>query len=200
MRKALLASFTVLAFANLATAQVPTSGNVFFGYSYYNTSLSSLGRSNLNGWTASLEGKVLPHVGMVADFSQTFGSENVAAVCNPPSGPGCPVQPKLQRPRVQHAVWPGVSCLRGKVTTIRRSAIRGWPCRHQWRRIPTLRLPQGWAGVSITASSIPSPCASKAITSRRASSAQRRTTCACPPASPSISELSQFLKGPQGLP
>lgn len=67
--------------ANLASAQVPASGNVFFGYSYYNARLSSLGRSNLNGWTASLEGKTFPHVGMVADFSQTFGSENVWGVC-----------------------------------------------------------------------------------------------------------------------
>ncbi|MGB8011278.1 MAG: hypothetical protein WCF68_06680 [Terriglobales bacterium] len=90
MRKLLFIGCAALVFVSLAAAQVPTSGNVFFGYSYYNTSLSSLGRSNLNGWTASLEGKVFPHVGLVADFSQTFGSENVSILC--PAGIPCPPQ------------------------------------------------------------------------------------------------------------
>jgi opacity protein-like surface antigen len=87
MCKSLYIACAVLVFASLAAAQAPTSGNVFFGYSYYNADLSSLGRSNLNGWTASLEGKVSPHVGLVADFSQTFGSESVAVLC---PGPPCP--------------------------------------------------------------------------------------------------------------
>jgi hypothetical protein len=65
----------------MANAQIPTSGNVFFGYSYYNADLSSLGRSSLNGWAGSLESRVFPHVGLVADFSQTFGSENVPVAC-----------------------------------------------------------------------------------------------------------------------
>jgi opacity protein-like surface antigen len=77
----------VLLFAGLANAQVPTSGNVFFGYSYYNTDLSSLGRSNLNGWNASLEGRIFPHVGLVADFSEAFGSQAVTILC---PGPNCP--------------------------------------------------------------------------------------------------------------
>ena len=54
--------FVLLLFAGLASAQVPTSGNVFFGYSYENTSSSALGfgnssRANLNGWEATVEGK-----------------------------------------------------------------------------------------------------------------------------------------------
>jgi hypothetical protein len=69
-----------------ANAQIPTSGNVFFGYSYYNTpSLSGLtNRDNLNGWEGSLEGKVVPWVGIVADFSRHYGSQqgvNPAATC-----------------------------------------------------------------------------------------------------------------------
>jgi hypothetical protein len=87
MRKIAIVGFAVLAFASLAAAQVPTSGNVFFGYSYYNANLSSLGRSNLNGWTGSLEGKLFPGVGLVADFSQTYGAENVPITC---PGPPCP--------------------------------------------------------------------------------------------------------------
>jgi hypothetical protein len=64
----------VLFFVGIAAnAQVPTSGNVFFGYSYSNTDLS-LNRGSLNGWEATLEGKIFPHVGIVADFSGHYGS------------------------------------------------------------------------------------------------------------------------------
>jgi len=77
----------ILAFAGLAHAQVPTSGNVFFGYSYFNADLPTFGRSSFNGYTASLEGKVLPWVGLVADFSETYGSEDVTILC---PGPVCP--------------------------------------------------------------------------------------------------------------
>jgi len=64
-----------------ANAQVPTSGNVFFGYSFENAGASSLdptnlGRPNLNGWEASLEGRVFPWVGIVADFSRHYASQN----------------------------------------------------------------------------------------------------------------------------
>src|SRR5579864_3007304 len=65
----------------IAGAQVPTSGNVFFGYSYENAGSSALdlasGRHNFQGWEASLEGKVFPALGIVADFSGHYGSENV---------------------------------------------------------------------------------------------------------------------------
>lgn len=71
----------VLLFASLAAAQAPTSGNIFFGYSLTNSDWYSAGRSNFNGWTGSLEGKVLPHVGIVADFTQTFGSANLTIIC-----------------------------------------------------------------------------------------------------------------------
>ena len=65
----------------LANAQVPTSGNVFFGYSFENASsssfnLSNLSRPNLNGWEASLEGKVFPWVGLVADFGAHYASQS----------------------------------------------------------------------------------------------------------------------------
>ena len=81
MRKIGFISFVLLLFAGLASAQVPTSGNVFFGYSYENTSSSAVGfanssRANLNGWEASVEGKVFPWVGFVADVAGHYGSQS----------------------------------------------------------------------------------------------------------------------------
>ena len=66
----------VFLFATFASAQVPTSGNVFFGYSYYNTDLSSIDRANTNGYEATVEGKIFPFIGIVADFSDHYGSQN----------------------------------------------------------------------------------------------------------------------------
>ncbi len=65
----------------LRTAQVPISGNVFFGYSYLNSGPIFSGqtyvptqRVSMNGWNASFEGKVLPFIGIVADFDQHYGT------------------------------------------------------------------------------------------------------------------------------
>jgi opacity protein-like surface antigen len=79
-----------LIFSAAADAQVPTSGNVFFGYSFENAGsssfdLSNLGRPNLNGWEASLEGRVLPWVGLVADFGGRYGSQSYQTSL-PPDG------------------------------------------------------------------------------------------------------------------
>jgi opacity protein-like surface antigen len=84
MKKVGLIVVGLLFFASLAGAQVPTSGNVFFGYSYYSTDLSSIDRANTNGFEASFEGKVFPFVGLVADFDSHYGSQ---------SFPICPVVP-----------------------------------------------------------------------------------------------------------
>jgi len=94
MRNVSIIAFVMLALAGLASAQVPTSGNVFFGYSYYNTDLSSIDRANTNGWEASVEGKVLPFIGIVADFDAHYGSQNFpAAISLPCPSVGCPVSP-----------------------------------------------------------------------------------------------------------
>jgi opacity protein-like surface antigen len=81
MQKTGFIAFVLLLLAGLANAQVPTSGNVFFGYSYFNTDLSSIDRANTNGWEASVEGKIIPWVGIVADFDSHYGSQNFPAVC-----------------------------------------------------------------------------------------------------------------------
>jgi opacity protein-like surface antigen len=90
-----LVQFTAVAAASLlcsvvAGAQVPTSGNVFFGYSYEKAGstsfdLSNLGRPNLNGWEASLEGKVFHGLGMVADFGERYGAQSYQTP-PPPNG------------------------------------------------------------------------------------------------------------------
>ena len=60
--------------ATFASAQIPTKGNVFFGYSYNRASIVSNDAQNLNGWDASLEGKMLPWVGLVGDIQGTYGN------------------------------------------------------------------------------------------------------------------------------
>lgn len=90
VRKVVLIALSLFLFATLAAAQIP-SANVFFGYSYYNTDLSSIDRANTNGWEASVEGKVIPFLGLVADFDSHYGSQNFPTTCITPNGivPGC---------------------------------------------------------------------------------------------------------------
>jgi len=71
----LLVVLAFFACTSLAVAQIP-KGNAFLGYSYASADLNRNNRSNLNGWEASLEGKVLPFVGIVADFSGHYGTNN----------------------------------------------------------------------------------------------------------------------------
>ncbi len=84
-RKICVAVLFSTAFITVAAAQIPTSGNVFVGYSYLSSDLSTNfngpdpvpgSRTGLNGWNGSLEGKVLPFVGIVADLSGHYGSED----------------------------------------------------------------------------------------------------------------------------
>ena len=78
MRNTLLVAFMLTVLAGATLAQVP-NGNVFFGYSYYNADLPSLAANNvnMNGWEATLEGRVVPHLSFVADFSSHYGSQTV---------------------------------------------------------------------------------------------------------------------------
>ena len=74
MTKVAVAALTFFLLATAAYAQIPTSGNVFIGYSYLSADQGSNGRANLNGWNGSVEGKVLPFIGIVGDFSGQYGS------------------------------------------------------------------------------------------------------------------------------
>ncbi|HUB02530.1 MAG TPA: hypothetical protein VL983_07585 [Terriglobales bacterium] len=69
-------------------AQVPTKGNVFFGYSYDHTAISQGDSGSLNGWDASLEGKLFPWVGLVVDIDGHYGSRGYVINC---PGIGCPI-------------------------------------------------------------------------------------------------------------
>lgn len=80
--KSLFLTILIAGTAALASAQVPTSGNIFAGYSYSggDVDMRSPGQfpashsASLNGWEGSLEGKLLPWVGIVADLSGQYGS------------------------------------------------------------------------------------------------------------------------------
>jgi opacity protein-like surface antigen len=82
LRRVILACALLLStglFSGLATAQIPTAGNVYFGYTYYNTDLS-LNRGSLNGWQGTLEGKVFPMLGIVADITGHYGTLDFGGV------------------------------------------------------------------------------------------------------------------------
>ena len=79
MRKISLVTFALIALTRLAAAQVP-KGNIFAGYSYASADIGAGKRTNLNGWNASLEGKIFPFVGIVADVSGHYGSQDFGAI------------------------------------------------------------------------------------------------------------------------
>lgn len=82
MKKTGFVTLSLLLLATVASAQIPR-GNVFFGYSYYNTDLSSnVNRTSANGWEASVEGKIIPFLGIVADFDGHYGSQSFVSVCS----------------------------------------------------------------------------------------------------------------------
>lgn len=111
MRTFLFVIFLTFILGSLAAAQVPTSGNVFFGYTYYHTDISSVDAANTNGWEASFEGKVLPFIGIVADFSQNYGSENFTIIC---PGVGCPANVNVNVHEQNYLFGPRASFAVGK--------------------------------------------------------------------------------------
>jgi hypothetical protein len=74
MRRIFGTALILIFFATLASAQAPSLGNIFAGYSYYNTNLGAE-RQSLNGWQGSVEGKFfLPFIGIVGDVSANYGN------------------------------------------------------------------------------------------------------------------------------
>ena len=88
MRKIMGITFILSCFATLATAQIPTGGNIYAGYSYYNTNLGTT-RQSLNGWEGSVEAKFLPFIGIVADFSANYGELKFLIPTPPCPSSGC---------------------------------------------------------------------------------------------------------------
>src|SRR5207247_10325322 len=78
----------LLSFLGSAFAQIPKA-NIFVGYSYMSADLPNIsGRQNLNGWEGSLEGKVLPLLGIVADGSGNYGKTQIP-ICSLHPGGSC---------------------------------------------------------------------------------------------------------------
>ena len=109
-----LVSFSLLTLlASAAWAQIPTKGNVFFGYSYDRTSIVSNDTSNLNGWDFTLEGKFLPWIGLVADVDGHYGNHNFGGTSaditahNVLFGPRVSVQVERFRPFAEFLVGAG---------------------------------------------------------------------------------------------
>jgi hypothetical protein len=75
-----------LTMTGAAWAQIPTRGNVFFGYSYENAAVSQGDGGSSNGWDATLEGKLLPWIGLLVDVDGHYGSRTYQC-----PGVGCPV-------------------------------------------------------------------------------------------------------------
>src|SRR5258708_18433739 len=113
-----LAALAIVSLASCAAnAQVPTNGNVFFGYSYLNTTpltfVGITGRQGLNGWHGSVEAKVFRYVGLVGDFSGNYGSQtlpvavgtcSIRVVCSPLRA-STHIQHFLFGPRVSVNFW-----------------------------------------------------------------------------------------------
>ncbi len=124
MRKISTIGCAVFLFSVLAEAQIPTGGNVFFGYSYSRGNAFTRNFAppptpanpsiNMSGWAASVEGKYLPWIGVVADFDWHYGSRGVTQ-CTPP---GCTSTTpfRLNASRHELTIGPRVSVSVGKYT------------------------------------------------------------------------------------
>lgn len=78
MRRGILLVFALALMSTFALAQVPTSGNVFLGYSINHAKTGLTNSGTLNGWEAALQGNFAPHVGMVADVGAQYGNLTVS--------------------------------------------------------------------------------------------------------------------------
>lgn len=74
MQKKIAIVFALLLMTAAGFAQIPSAGNVFLGYSYLRADTGFDNRGNLNGWEGSVEGRIFPFVGIVADLSGQYGN------------------------------------------------------------------------------------------------------------------------------
>ncbi len=116
--------FGLLVLTTAAAGQVP-KGNVFFGYSYQRADVLapsgpgpvlSADSANLNGWDGSLEGKLLPWVGIVADISGHYGSRDSAVGCEALPPPCTPTSVHVSSSQYTFLFGPRVSVSVGKFT------------------------------------------------------------------------------------
>lgn len=125
MRKICAISSFAIFFSLFGQAQIPTSGNIFFGYSYSHGQvftastvpilLAPSADINMNGWEASAEGKFLPWIGIVADFDWHYGGHDLTQNCE--ALPGCIPKPfRLNASRHTVLFGPRASVTFGRYT------------------------------------------------------------------------------------
>jgi opacity protein-like surface antigen len=86
LRNSWLFTFAIIFLCEVATGQIPKTGNAFFGYSYSQGQVLSDGASgsiNTNGWEGSVEGKLLPWLGVVADLDWHYGDRTLSCTKSP---------------------------------------------------------------------------------------------------------------------
>ena len=105
-------SLISLLFLLLPLSVYAQGGNVFLGYSYLNANSPAGDRSNLNGWNGSLEGKIFPFVGIVADLSGHYGHQTIPTFC-PVGTPCTPLNPSTRQ--YTFVFGPRVSVSVGKI-------------------------------------------------------------------------------------
>jgi hypothetical protein len=101
-RIAIVIALTMMTAAGFA--QIPTAGNVFFGYSFYRGNTGASNTGNLNGWEGSLEGRLVPHIGMVADVSAQYGTLQIPTLNFGDIDSSTRVQSYLFGPRISASV------------------------------------------------------------------------------------------------
>ena len=74
LKKAIALVFALTLLSAAAAAQIPSAGNLYLGYSYLRADTSLDNRGDLHGWDATLEGKLFPFVGLVADVGANYGT------------------------------------------------------------------------------------------------------------------------------
>lgn len=116
MRKIPVIAFVLILLPAASRAQIPTGGNVFFGYSYsQGATFNGLSGSgiNMNGWEGSAEGKFLPWIGVVADFDWHYGGRDLFGC----TGLGCtPKKFRLNASRHEVLFGPRASISIGRYT------------------------------------------------------------------------------------
>ena len=91
MRNLWLFTVTIILLCEVATGQIPRTGNAFFGYSYSQGQVLSdaaSGSINTNGWEGSVEGKFLPWFGVVADLDWHYGDRRLSCTTSPTCSSG----------------------------------------------------------------------------------------------------------------
>jgi hypothetical protein len=82
-----------------ASAQLVPKGNVYFGYAYNRAEVVTNDARNFNGWDASLEGKLVPWVGIAGDLNGNY--TNHSSEYNFLFGPRVSVEVSRFRPFAQ---------------------------------------------------------------------------------------------------